>query len=78
MRFQKKVWFQDGVRDTCQIADQALQRESLDRSSGDRFVEVVHVGLVVTAVVDLHGQCVDMGFERVLRVGEGGKFVGHK
>ena len=68
----------DGVRDTGQIADQGLQRQGLDRSAGDRLIEVVHVGLVVTSVVDLHGERVDVGFERVLGVGEGGKFVGHK
>ena len=59
----------DGVGDTGQIADQGFQTEAFNRGSGDCFVEVVHVGLVMAAVVDLHGQCVDVGFERVFRVG---------
>ena len=59
----------DSVGDTGQIADQVLQRKGLDGCAGDCLVEVVHVGLVMAAVVDLHGQCVDVGFERVFRVG---------
>jgi len=68
----------DGVGDTGQIADQGFEGEAFNRSSGDRLVEVVHVGLVMAAVVDFHGQRVDVGFERILGVGEGSKFVGHK
>ena len=59
----------DTIGDTGQIADQVFQRKGLDRCAGDCLVEVVHVGLVMAAVVNLHGQCVDVGFERVLGVG---------
>ena len=43
--------------------------------AGEGLVEVVHVGLVMPAVVDLHRQRVDVRFERVLGVGQGGEGV---
>jgi hypothetical protein len=45
--------------------------------SFQRLVQVGHVGLVVLAVVDLHGSCVDVRFKRIVGIGEGGECVGH-
>ena len=42
----------------------ALQRRVL----GDRRVEIVHVGLVVTTVMDLHGLLVDHRHQSVVGV----------
>jgi hypothetical protein len=40
-------------------------------------VRLVHVGLMVLVVVDLHRRLVDMGLEGVVAVGKIGNFVSH-
>ncbi len=56
------------------LAEQLLDRLGLQiRVAGQGGVEVVHVGLVVLAVVDLHRHLVDGLFQGVGRVGQGGR-----
>jgi hypothetical protein len=40
-------------------------------SSGDGIVQIGNVGLMVFAMVNFHGACIDMWFERVEIVGRG-------
>jgi hypothetical protein len=40
-------------------------------------VEIRHIGVVVAAVVNLHGLLVDMGFESVGRIRQWGEGMGH-
>ncbi|MNT66979.1 hypothetical protein D3C72_2050850 [compost metagenome] len=44
---------------------------------GQGGVEVGDVGLVVAAVVDLHGQRVYVGLQRVIGIGEGRQGMAH-
>jgi len=60
------------------VGDQGLDGLAFERSAGEGLVQVVHVGLVMTAVVDLHRQGVDVGFEGVLGIGKRGEFVSHR
>jgi hypothetical protein len=72
----------DGAADVVgnggKVGDQGLDGLGFEFGvAGDGLVEVVHVGLVVAAVVDLHRGGVEMGFEGFLGVRERGEFVGH-
>ncbi|MCY1553838.1 hypothetical protein D9M68_903640 [compost metagenome] len=50
-------------RKAVQSPQQVLDRQFGERAALQRRVQVVHVGLVVLAVVDLHGQRIDMRFQ---------------
>jgi hypothetical protein len=54
-----------------------LLRAVFPLRAGDRLVQVVDVGLVVLAVVDLHRARVDRRLERVVVVRQRRKLVGH-
>ncbi len=43
----------------------------------ERAIEIRDVGLMMLAVMNLHGLRVDVWFERVWSVGQGGQRVGH-
>ena len=61
-----------------EIGDEGVEGFAFERGvAGEGFVEVIHLGLVMAPVMDLHRGFVDMRFERILRVGEIGKFVCH-
>ena len=51
------------------LADNLFQDKGFVFRAGDKFVEVIDVGLEVLAVVEAQGLCADDGLERVLRVG---------
>ena len=74
------------------VADRPLQggwqgveaaQQILNRQCGQLWrpfqcgVEVVDIGLVMTAVVDLHGQCIDMGFQCVVGIVQGWQGMAH-
>ena len=48
-----------------------FEGETFEAAAGQEFVEVVHVGLEVFAVVEAEGLRADHGFERVGSIGEG-------
>ena len=60
-----------------QVLDQVLDALRLQVGALERGVDVVDVGLVVLAVVDLHRPRVDVRLERVERVRQAGKLVRH-
>ena len=43
-----------------------------------RGIEAVDIGLVMAAVVDLHGEGIQMGFECIVAIRQGGQDVIHK
>ena len=47
-----------------------LQGHRLELGAGDEFVEVVHIGLQVLAVVEGQGLRADDGLEGALRIGK--------
>ncbi|MCY1534998.1 hypothetical protein D9M68_703840 [compost metagenome] len=57
--------------------DEGFDRRVRMRRVFQRRIQVVHVGLVVLAVVDLHRLRVDVGFERVEGIGQGWQGVRH-
>jgi hypothetical protein len=63
--------------DLVEVAEHLL--DGLVRPVGavERLVRVVHVGLVVFVVVDLHRLLVDVRLERVVVVRQGRNLVGH-
>ena len=62
---------EDGFRFLdCARNDNLLERHRLELSAGDEFVEVVHVGLQVLAVVEGQGLRADDGLEGALRIGK--------
>src|SRR4051812_49315914 len=65
------------VRDLGEVRDHALDRLVGELGPLERGVDLVHVGLVVLVVVDLHGLRVDVGLERVLGVGQVRNLVRH-
>ena len=44
---------------------------------GQGGIEVVDISLMVTAVMDLHGQRVDVGFQCVVGIGKGRQGMAH-
>ena len=78
--FQKKEWFQwpppllrTGPRmasgTDAQILDDLFERFGLERGvAGDGLVQIVHISLVMTVMMNFHGQRVKVRFERVLGV----------
>ena len=60
-----------------QLRQQLFDRRVLPLRAGQRRVGVVDVGLVMAVVMDLHRGRVDVGLERVERIGESGKLEGH-
>jgi hypothetical protein len=48
--------------------NQFSQTLSFIRRAGNGFIQVVNIGLVVFAMVDLHGQCIDMRFQRIVGI----------
>ena len=61
---------EDGLRFfRCAQNDNLLERHRLELGAGDEFVEVVHVGLQVLAVVEGQGLRADDGLEGVDRIG---------
>ena len=54
-----------------------FERHLLERRTRDQFVEVVHVGLMMLAVVVLDGLFAHVWSESVLRVGELGYYMCH-
>ena len=68
----------DRLGQRVQVLDQVLDALRLQVGVRlERGVQVVDVGLVVLAVVDLHRLRVDVGLERVERVRQAGKLVRH-
>ena len=68
----------DRLGQRVEVLDQLLDRLALQLGELlERGVEVVDVGLVVLAVMNLHRLRVDVRLERVERVRQGGEFVGH-
>jgi hypothetical protein len=61
----------DRGRDAARLGDQLLDRFSFVGSTRDGLVQVVHIGLVVLAMVDLHRERIDMGFQCVMGIREG-------
>jgi hypothetical protein len=47
------------------------------RRAFESLVQVGHVGVVVLSMVDLHGQRVDMGLQRIVCVGQFWEGEGH-
>ncbi|AAX62125.1 unknown [Bacillus thuringiensis phage MZTP02] len=67
-----------GGRQGIEAAQQLLYRQC--GQLGRRFqcgVEVIDIGLVMTAMVDLHGQCIDMGFQCVVGIVQGWQGMAH-
>jgi len=68
----------DVLGDGGEIGDEGLDGLGFEGGlAGDGLVEVVHVGLVMASVVDLHGGGVDVGFQGFLGIGKRGEFVRH-
>ena len=68
----------DGVGHRSEIANDLFQRLGFERGiTGDGFVEIIHVSLVMATVVDFHGERVNVGFERGFVVRQIWQFVGH-
>src|SRR6185295_16022321 len=61
-----------------------LREELFNRQGGEgvlafeSLIEIGDVGVVMLAVVDLHGHLVDVGFERIGRIRKWWKNVGHR
>jgi len=47
------------------------------RGTGNGFIEIIYVRLVMFTMMDLHGKCVDVWFECVVRVRKGSKCKWH-
>jgi len=61
----------DVLRDACDAAEQRLEALLVQRGMlVERRVQVVHIGLMMLAVVDLHGLGVDVRLERGVVVGQ--------
>ena len=61
-----------------EIAEDLFERLGFERGvTGDGFVQVIYVGLVMAAVVDFHGERVNVRFERGFVVGKIREFVWH-
>ncbi len=54
-----------------QVGDQLLHGLAAVRRVLERGIQVVHIGLMVLGVVDLHGLRIDMGLQRVVGVAQG-------
>ncbi|MNI39498.1 hypothetical protein D3C73_936810 [compost metagenome] len=61
-----------------QIGDQGFHRLRRQARLFQRGIEVVDVGLVVLAVVDFHRARIEVRFEGIVGIGEGGKRVRHR
>ncbi len=59
------------------IGDQCIDIRALDPGIGERGIEVGDVGLVVFGMMDFHRACIEVRFECVVGVGQGGEGVGH-
>ena len=59
------------------LHDDVLEGHGLELGPGDQVVEIGDVGLVVLAVVVLDGLLGDHGGKGVLRIRQGGQFMGH-
>lgn len=65
-------------RQAVEAGKQLLHRQHRQLGEiGQGGIEVVDVGLMVTAVMDLHGLCIDMGFQRVISVRKGWQGMAH-
>ena len=54
------------------LLDQRFERFGFERGvAGDGLVEIVHVGLVMTVVMDFHRQRVNVRFQGFLGIGQG-------
>jgi hypothetical protein len=65
------------IRHLVQVRQHLLDRLAVERRAGERGVRLVHVGLVVLVVMELHRRLVDVRLERVVGVGERWYLVGH-
>ncbi|ENH91544.1 phosphomannomutase [Pseudomonas aeruginosa VRFPA02] len=65
------------LRQTSQLPQQTFHRLLGIGRAFQRGVQVVHIGLVVLAVVDLHGQRIDVRFQGIVGVRQGRQGVGH-
>ena len=68
----------DALRHAADLAQHLLDRLVLQGSAGHGRVEVIDVGLVMLAVVDLHRLLVDVRFERIEWIGKRGERVSHR
>ncbi len=57
------------LRNLLDIGHQLVDRYVLETRAFQRGIEVVDVSLMVTSVVNLHRHRVDLGFQRVIRIG---------
>ena len=65
-------------RQAVDTGKQCLQRQGSQlRQIGQGGIEVGDISLMVTAVMDLHGLCIDMGFQRVISVRKGWQGMAH-
>ena len=62
---------------TLRLAHDLFQRRIGELGAFDQLVEVVHIGLVVLAVVEVDGLAGDVRFQGGAVVGQGGQFDGH-
>ena len=61
----------DVLRHGVEVAHQVLDGFALKLSvAGDGVVELGYVGVVMLAVVDLHGSCINVRLQRIVRVRE--------
>ena len=65
------------LRQTSQLPQKTFHRLLGIGRAFQRGVQVVHIGLVVLAVVDLHGQRIDVRFQGIVGVRQGRQGVGH-
>ena len=59
------------------IGNQRIDVGALDAGIGERRIEVGDVGLMVLGMMDFHRACIEVRFECVVGVGQGGEGVGH-
>jgi hypothetical protein len=59
------------------LAHDVLERQVLEFGARDELVQVVDVGLVMLAVVELQGFLGDVRGQGVDGIGQGGQLVGH-
>src|SRR6185295_3217472 len=64
--------------DRAEIRDDLLDGLAVEVGAGERIVGLVHVGLVMLVVMQLHRLLVDVRLERVVVIGKGRNLVSHR
>ena len=66
-----------GRGDRSGLGDQRFDGFPFVRSAGDGFVQIVDIGLMVFAMMDLHRERIEMWLQGIMAIRKGGKGEGH-